>query len=116
MPNSNDIDQDNYLRYWAQAHVDDASQLIKKPLVITEFGKSLNGSTVGQRDQFFWVVYETIYSSAKAGGPLCGGIFWQVMGQGMEKEGDGYQIIFPTDPSTANVILQQSQRISQLNH
>lgn len=105
------------MRKWAQAHIEDTAQLIKKPLVITEFGKSLKGATAGQRDAFFGVAYDAIYSSARAGGPLRGGLFWQLLGQGMDNANDGYQIVFPTSPSTANVILKQStRRMLQLNH
>ncbi|ONK61418.1 uncharacterized protein A4U43_C08F29700 [Asparagus officinalis] len=116
LPGKSDKDQQTFMSNWTQAHIQDTAQLLKKPLVIGEFGKSLNGSSEAQRDALFWVAYDAVYYSAKAGGPLSGGLFWNLLGPGMDELRDGYEVIFPEEPSTGSVIDQQSQRISKLNY
>jgi len=44
-----------------------------------------------------------------------GGLFWQLMPQGFENLHDGYEVVFEEAPSTANVISQQSTRMTSFN-
>jgi mannan endo-1,4-beta-mannosidase len=70
---------------------------------------------VSVRDSYLRTIYDVIYASARAGGPSAGGLFWQVMTQGMDGWSDGYEVVFSQSPSTASVIAQQSRRIAGLN-
>lgn len=84
--------------------------------MVTEFGKSSRqaGYTVSKRDAFYATIYDAIYASAKAGGPCAGGLFWQLLAQGMDSFRDGYEIIFAESPPTTSIISRQSHRISSL--
>ncbi|CAL9193837.1 putative mannan endo-1,4-beta-mannosidase 9 [Musa acuminata AAA Group] len=116
VPGSNDDGQLAFLRSWIQSHIQDAGSILGKPLMVTEFGKSSRqaGYTVSKRDAFYATIYDAIYASAKAGGPCAGGLFWQMLAQGMDSFRDGYEIIFAESPSTTSIISRQSHRISSL--
>ncbi|XP_077240756.1 mannan endo-1,4-beta-mannosidase 1-like [Tasmannia lanceolata] len=117
LPGSNDQAQSTFLQNWLQAHIQDSNGILKKPLLVTEFGKSsrVSGYTVSQRDNFFGTIYNTIYASARSGGACSGGLFWQLLAQGMDNMRDGYEVIMSECPSTANIISQQSHKLSSLN-
>nr|CAD1827024.1 unnamed protein product [Ananas comosus var. bracteatus] len=114
---SSDGAQLAFVQTWIRAHARDAAAVLKKPLMLTEFGKSSRspGYTVGARDAYFRAVYEAVYACARGGGPCAGAIFWQVMADGMAAWTDGYDVVFSQSPSTKSVIAQQSTRISNLN-
>ncbi|KAM7276949.1 hypothetical protein ACFE04_018815 [Oxalis oulophora] len=101
---------------WMQAHIQDCNYLLKKPLLIGEFGKSsrLSGYSLEKRDDYYRRVYDAIYTSASNGGSFSGGIFWQLMAKGMDNMGDGYEVILEDSPSTASVITQQSHKLLSL--
>lgn len=116
LTSSDDQNQLNFLNNWLRTHIRDAQFVLKKPLLLTEFGKSVkdpNFSTY-QRDQLFNLVYNNIYLSAKHGGAAAGGLFWQLMAEGMESFGDGYDVVLSQGTSTANIIGQQGRRLYQV--
>ncbi|KAK7269509.1 hypothetical protein RIF29_22240 [Crotalaria pallida] len=108
--------QDAFVDRWVQAHIQDSNYVLGKPILLSEFGKSSrsSGYNVEKRDNYFQKLYNTIYNSASSGGSCAGGIFWQLMTEGMDNLKDGYEIIFGESPSTTNVISQQSQKMSNL--
>ncbi|XP_057507700.1 mannan endo-1,4-beta-mannosidase 4-like [Actinidia eriantha] len=114
---SNDQAQAAFVDSWIQAHIQDSGSLLGKPLLLAEFGKSSKSSeySVGVRDTYFGNIYNAIYASAKSGGSCGGGIFWQLMASGMDGFRDGYEVVLDESPSTANVIAQQSRRLSALS-
>lgn len=114
---SNEQAQTTFLNNWVQAHIQDANSVLRKPLLITEFGKSSrdSGYSTSQRDALLGNVYNAIYASASSGGSCAGGLFWQLLVQGMDNMSDGYEVIFAQSPSTASIIAQQSQKLSILN-
>ncbi|KAI4301622.1 hypothetical protein L6164_034882 [Bauhinia variegata] len=101
---------------WVQAHIQDSDSVLKKPILLSEFGKSRwsSGYTVEKRNSYFEQLYNAIYKSASSGGSCAGGLFWQLMAQGMDGFRDGYEVIFEESPSTADVISQQSHKMSSL--
>ena len=46
--------------------------------------------------------------------PFVGGLFWQLMAQGMDAFRDGYEVVLEEIPSTARVIAQQSHKLLSL--
>ncbi|KAK7278095.1 hypothetical protein RJT34_23120 [Clitoria ternatea] len=116
LPGSSNTAQNVFADRWVQAHIQDSSDILRKPILLTEFGKSSrsSGYSVGERDYFFGKMYNEIYKSSSSGGPYAGGFFWQLLTQGMVGFGDGYEIIFEKSPSTVNVITQQSNKMSNL--
>lgn len=105
-----------FLRGWLDAHVADARDLLRKPLLVAEFGKSSRdaGFNGAQRDEVFGAVYAKVYESARAGGPAAGTLFWQLLADGMDSYGDGYEVVLGRAPSTAGVIRTQSRRLQGL--
>ncbi|PIA44356.1 hypothetical protein AQUCO_01700156v1 [Aquilegia coerulea] len=108
--------QMTFVDRWVQSHIQDSNSVLRKPIVIAEFGKSSrsSGYTVEKRDAYFGMLYNAIYTSAKNGGACNGGIFWQLMTQGMDNMKDGYEVVLAESPTTAGVIGQQSRKLSTL--
>nr|XP_019706692.1 mannan endo-1,4-beta-mannosidase 1 isoform X2 [Elaeis guineensis] len=106
LSSSNDHMQLAFLNRWLDSHIHDASNILRKPLLLTEFGKSWKdpGFSSSQRDALFNTVYSKIYWSARTGGATAGGLFWQLLTEGMDSFRDGYEIILSETPSTAKMI------------
>ncbi|ONK67696.1 uncharacterized protein A4U43_C05F2780 [Asparagus officinalis] len=111
---ADDKAQTAFLQSWITSHTQDAGS-IGKPLLVTEFGRSTKQFNTNQRNAYYWTAYNTIYASARVGGPLTGGLFWQLLGPGMDNFRDGYEVVFQECPSTAVIISQQSRRMASLN-
>ncbi|AES61540.2 mannan endo-1,4-beta-mannosidase-like protein [Medicago truncatula] len=101
---------------WIGAHIQDANTILVKPIIVQEFGtfSRLPGYRTDQRDSYFNKIYSAISTSAISGGSCAGGIFWQLMSQGMDGYGDGYEVVLKNNPSTAEVIRQQSLKMSNI--
>ncbi|XP_074572465.1 mannan endo-1,4-beta-mannosidase 1-like [Curcuma longa] len=107
-----------FLNNWLDAHIDDARNVLRKPLLVAEFGKSTKdpGFSTDQRDAVFRAVYSKIYASARTGGATAGSLFWQLMAQGMESYGDGYEIVLgESAPTTTRLIAAQSRQLRLLS-
>ncbi|KAG9456890.1 hypothetical protein H6P81_001398 [Aristolochia fimbriata] len=113
-----DGSQEAFAERWVGNHYADAREILKKPLVLAEFGKSSKdpGYSEGERDEYLNRVYGEIYAMARRGGSIGGGLVWQLMAQGMESYYDGYEIVLPRDVSTGGVINRQSHLMSALAH
>ncbi|XP_020231411.1 mannan endo-1,4-beta-mannosidase 7 [Cajanus cajan] len=117
LPGSSYEEQILFLDRWLNDHIQDAKNTIQKPVLFSEFGVSTtnistNDSTL--RDQFFNMVYSAIYSSASDGGAAVGGLFWQLLGQGMDSFRDGYEVSLDESSSTATLIAQESQKLNRI--
>ncbi|PWA45125.1 mannan endo-1,4-beta-mannosidase 1 [Artemisia annua] len=107
-----------FMQRWMSSHYQDSRTVLKKPLVIAEFGKSSKDSdyTISKRDSYLNAVYRNIYMEARSGGTVGGGLVWQLMADGLSSYGDGYEIILSETPSTDSIISQQSHAMSTLSH
>lgn len=116
LSSSNDESQLSFLNNWLDTHIHDAQHILRKPILLAEFGKSSkdSGFNTFQRDQMFNTVFYKVYASAKSGGAAAGGLFWQLLAPGMDNFRDGYEVVFSENPSTADVIAQQSRRLYQI--
>lgn len=114
LPGSNEAAQVAFVDKWLQTHIEDAKNVLGKPVVVGEFGKSCRSYSVAERDSYLSKMYNAIYSSASSGGPCAGGLFWQLMAQGMDNFYDGYEVVFQTSPSTTRIIDQQSHKMSSI--
>ncbi|KAK6774725.1 hypothetical protein RDI58_029964 [Solanum bulbocastanum] len=99
---------------WITSHWEDARNILKKPLVLAEFGKSSRGQ--GSRDIFMTSVYRNVYNLAKEGGTMAGSLVWQLMAHGMENYDDGYCIVLGQNPSTTQIISDQAHVMTALAH
>ncbi|KAJ0978794.1 hypothetical protein J5N97_014268 [Dioscorea zingiberensis] len=118
-PDQSEDGQEAFLKRWLESHIEDSSTVIKKPVLVAEFGKSWkrSGFTVERRDALYSTVYDSVYASARVNGAGAGALFWQLLAQGMDGNRDGYEIIFSECPySTANIISQQSRRMAALDY
>ncbi|KAG0492860.1 hypothetical protein HPP92_006258 [Vanilla planifolia] len=117
MPSSSDQSQLQFLGKWLEAHIQDAGKVLQKPLLLTEFGKSWKdpGYSNSQRDAQFNTVYNKIYSSIMTKGSAAGGLFWQLMVEGIESMEDGYGIVLSQTSSTVNIISSQCRKLRYLN-
>ncbi|BFG24050.1 hypothetical protein CerSpe_103240 [Prunus speciosa] len=108
--------QAGFVDRWVQAHIQDCNTVVKKPLLMAEFGKSykLPGYVLQKRDAYFGKIYSDIYSSASRGGSCVGGLFWQLMAPNMDTFRDGYEVVLEQSPTTATVIAQQSRKLNGL--
>lgn len=106
----------DYLRKWLEGHIEDAQNILKKPLILGEFGKPSNipGYTQAQRDAVFTTTFDTIYASAQKGGPAAGALFWHVISDGMDNFKDALSIVLSDKTSTVNIIGQQSRKLALL--
>ncbi|XP_057975740.1 mannan endo-1,4-beta-mannosidase 7-like [Malania oleifera] len=113
---SSDEDQLKFLNDWVNTHIQDAQTVLKKPVLFAEFGKSSKDGDFStyQRDQLFNSVYSAIYSSASGGGAAAGGMFWQLLAEGMDNFRDGYEIVLSESSSTARIIAEQSQKLEKI--
>ncbi|KAF3446344.1 hypothetical protein FNV43_RR11523 [Rhamnella rubrinervis] len=104
----------SFLNNWVDNHIQDAQNILQKPLLFAEFGKSLKDSGSDQRDRVFNTVYSAIYSSARGGGAAVGGLFWQLLAEGMDSFRDGYEVILSESSSTVSLIAQESQKLGHI--
>lgn len=109
--------QISFLNKWMQIHFDDVERVLKKPLLFAEFGKSYKvpGYSTAQRDRFYNTFYNNIWSAASSGKAGGGGLFWQLMAEGMDAFADGYDIVLSQNPSIAAIMASQTHRMSLLN-
>ncbi|KAL4583150.1 hypothetical protein LXL04_007715 [Taraxacum kok-saghyz] len=114
----NEDSQMAFMQRWMSSHYQDSRTILKKPLVIAEFGKSSKDPeyTINKRDSYINAVYRNIYMMARTGGTVGGGLVWQLMADGMSSYGDGYEILLTENPSTTSIISQQSHAMSTLSH
>ncbi|KAK1433409.1 hypothetical protein QVD17_10319 [Tagetes erecta] len=113
----NEDSQMEFMQRWMSSHYEDSRSILKKPLVIAEFGKSNKDRdyNVSKRDSYMNAVYRNIYTEAKSGGAVGGGLVWQLMADGMGAYGDGYEIILSESPSTNGIVSQQSHAMTTLS-
>ncbi|KAH6765000.1 Glycosyl hydrolase superfamily protein [Perilla frutescens var. hirtella] len=116
LTSQSDDDQLLFLDEWLNSHIKDAQTIIQKPLLFAEFGKSSKdpGYNTKERDELLDAVYSAIYSSARRGGVAAGGLFWQLLSEGMDNLRDGYEIVFNESPSTTSLIEEQSKKLNQV--
>ncbi|KAM5564940.1 hypothetical protein ABKV19_019132 [Rosa sericea] len=109
-------DQVSFLSSWVNDHIQDAQNILHKPVLFAEFGRSLkeSGYTTSQRDQIFNTVYSAIYSSARGGGAAVGGLFWQLLAEGMDSFQDGYGVVLSESSSTVSIIAEESHRLIKI--
>lgn len=107
-----------FLKRWVNDHIQDAQQVLKKPILLTEWGKSLSdpGHNITQRDALLNETYSAIYESASSGGAAVGGMFWQQLVEGMDSYRDGYEIILSEPSTTVKLISDHAEKQSHLGN
>ncbi|KAG5551920.1 hypothetical protein RHGRI_010135 [Rhododendron griersonianum] len=103
-----------YIKKWTVSHIEDCDAELKKPVMFTEFGLSnLNKDfEPSQRDQFYKVIYDIIYKSAKRKKSGAGSFVWQFLVGGMEEYNDDFGIIPWDRPLTYQLITKHSCKLA----
>nr|XP_027093945.1 mannan endo-1,4-beta-mannosidase 5-like [Coffea arabica] len=107
-----------FMQRWMSSHWEDSRTILKKPLVIAEFGKSSRdpGYSLRARDDYMSNVYRITYGYARSGGTMSGSLIWQLMAQGMDSYDDGYAVVLGRNPSTTAIMSRQAHAMSALSH
>ncbi|KAI3761119.1 hypothetical protein L1987_51527 [Smallanthus sonchifolius] len=118
LPGKDEDSQMAFMRRWMWSHFNDSRTILKKPLVLAEFGRSSKDPNynINKRDSYMKSIYSNIYMDARHGGAVAGGLVWQLQADGMGSYGDGYEIILSNNPSTNHIISQQSHAMTTLSH
>ncbi|XAR61737.1 Mannan endo-1,4-beta-mannosidase [Bertholletia excelsa] len=96
---------------WNNVHVQDAQNILKMPVLFAEFGTP---STDPGRDAIYNATYSTIDLSAQAGGAAAGGLFWELLVEGLDYLHDAFGVLLNNGSSTATLIGQQSQKLRKI--
>ncbi|KAL3622442.1 hypothetical protein CASFOL_033853 [Castilleja foliolosa] len=117
LPNTTETIKAKFVQKWIKAHIDDSQSVLHKPILLTEFGKSLNSTNhnTSARDAYFRNIYNRVFNNARSGGACGGALFWQVMAIGMKSWSDTYDVVLEQSNSTDAVIKKQSERMAFLS-
>ncbi|KAL2607931.1 hypothetical protein R1flu_026504 [Riccia fluitans] len=104
-----------FLRIWVNIHIRDAKKILKMPVLFGEFGKNdrVFDYKPEQRRQFFWTVYDSVFSSVEKGMSGVGSMLWQLFPKGMEDWDDGFAV-YASDLSTSEIIDSQTIRLKKM--
>ncbi len=95
---------------WVRDHIDDATELLDKPVILEEFGKQ---RPVETRDSFFQGWYDEIYLAAQAGEAAGGSNLW-ILYHDAYPDYDGFGVYCPEDSSTCGIIATEAARMNAL--
>ncbi|KAM0951292.1 putative mannan endo-1,4-beta-mannosidase [Dioscorea sansibarensis] len=114
---ADDAIQFNFVRDWIHSHSKAADEVLRKPLLVTEFGKTSRFAGCNGVDKvaFYRTAYTVIYKLIRTKRACAGGLFWQLLLPGMENLSDGYEIILSDCSSIANIISRRSPLVPSLN-
>ncbi|KAL0381075.1 UNVERIFIED_CONTAM: putative mannan endo-1,4-beta-mannosidase 9 [Sesamum angustifolium] len=67
VPGSSDGAQEEFVEKWIQEHINDSQSILKKPMVVSEFGKSSrsSGYTVEARKTYFGLIFDQVCTAAQ---------------------------------------------------
>ncbi|XP_010464782.1 PREDICTED: putative mannan endo-1,4-beta-mannosidase 4 [Camelina sativa] len=104
----------DFSRKWLQGHIDDAQNILKKPLILAEFGVGTDtpSYTLANRDAVFTATYNIFYLSARKGGSGAGALFWDLISDGMSN--DPSAILLRDNSSTVKIISEASKRLGSI--
>ncbi|KAL8135625.1 hypothetical protein AgCh_010311 [Apium graveolens] len=111
---ANKDSQLSFTSNWINTHIQDSQIVLRKPMLVAEFGWNKSRFDTNTRDQLLGSVYSGINSSARRGGAAAGGIIWQLLAEGLDSLRDGYETVIRENPSTDGVIVSQSRSLTQV--
>ncbi|XP_047320197.1 mannan endo-1,4-beta-mannosidase 7-like [Impatiens glandulifera] len=115
---SSEVKEDAFLNDWINNHVQDAQNIIRKPLIFTEFQKNSKdpGFNIVQRDNMFKTIYSAVYLSAVRRGAVSGALFWHLLTTGLDSFRDGNAIILSEKTSTNILIAEESAKLKKITN
>jgi mannan endo-1,4-beta-mannosidase len=104
---------------WVEEHIEDAHNVIGKPVILEEFGKYRDTSppvpnppvptggtgNTSTRDSYFTGFYDKIYSMDAAGSN-----FW-ILYHDAYPDYDGFGVYYPDDTATVSIIMSEADRM-----
>lgn len=107
----------HYLSQWADSHISDGDEVLKKPVLFTEVGSLVHGNNQGLADEdiLLKTMYDKIYESAKKRQAGAGALIWQLLVEGVEEYGDKFSFVAWDNPSSYKLILKQSCRLQSIS-
>lgn len=92
---------------WTEEHIDDAHQILGKPIIIEEFGFYRDDDgLIYNRDNFYQTILNLIYKK-RAGGSN----FW-ILYNDNYPDYDGFGIYYPDDTSTVQIITKAAEKMN----
>ncbi|KAF4372625.1 hypothetical protein F8388_027298 [Cannabis sativa] len=105
----------NFLSRWVDSHISDGEHLLKKPVLITEFGSSLRmNKTPEDTNLLLKTVYDRVYESAKKREAGAGALIWQLLVEGVDEYADQFSLVAWDHPSIYKLITRQSCRLRRI--
>lgn len=110
-------DKLKFIGKWMQSHIEDGDGVLKKPVVVTEFGLSneIKKFEPWKRDKFNKVILDIIYKSAKKNRSGAGSFIWQFFVEGMEEFNDEFGMVPWERPETFQLFTEQSCRLAKVH-
>jgi len=102
---------------WVKAHKEDAEKILRKPILVIEFGFSelKPGFSEDKREEFYSTVYDQVYAAAQIKqGAAAGAFQWQLLPPDMNDWNEGYGIDPACGSSICNMIALQSEKLKAL--
>lgn len=94
------------------SHISDGENVLKKPVLFTEFGSSLRMNKKAENISLLLkTVYDRIYESAKKRQAGAGALIWQLLVEGVDEYSDQFSFIAWDHPSVYKLITGQSCRL-----
>ncbi|MCO5564361.1 hypothetical protein L7F22_018021 [Adiantum nelumboides] len=117
LPNLSIMEKKNFTEKWVASHIEDATNVLHKPVLFTEFGVSdqTRDFDTKHRVELTDMVYDKIYKSAKEGGAGAGALVWQFLVEGVERFHDEFTIIPWRDPNFYKAMVEQSCKLYNLS-
>jgi mannan endo-1,4-beta-mannosidase len=105
-----------YISKWMLSHIEDGDQVLKKPVLFSEYGLSKKNQdfTVSAREKMYDTILNIVYKSAKRNRSGAGALVWQFLASGMEDYSDDYGIVPSESPSTQSLYIKHSCRLAKL--
>ena len=106
-------DKLKFAEKWVTSHIEDASQVLGKPVLFTEFGVSnqVKNFEFKNRIDMIKMISEKIYESAKANGAGAGALIWQFVVEDLNRFQDEFAVIPWQEPLLYDAIIEQSCRL-----
>lgn len=107
-----------YISKWITSHIEDGDQVLRKPVMFSEFGLSNKNKKFdhSHRDLFYKSIYNLMYKSARRNGAGAGAFIWQLIVEGMEEYNDDYGFVPGERPSLFRLLKRQSCRLARNRH
>ena len=97
------------------SHISDGDYVLKKPVLITEFGSSLRMHKKADNiNLLLKTVYDRIYKSAKTRQAGAGALIWQLLVEGVDDYADQFSLVAWDHPAIYKLITRQSCRLRRI--